>query len=481
MSTENGTFDVIVIGSGVVGLSIADALGGAGVSTLCIGQVGDSASMATSAAGAMLGAFGEVTASAVSAVDLVELDTRVTAARSYPAFIDKLRDITGIVVPNGDGTIVIANMTNGHDRRNLAAIQASAQRYGTEAESVDPVDVPGLRPADGYEVVEALFLSSEGWVDTRELLNALRKSVLTSASSHLLTANVRRLRQAGGRVTGVELENDLVLSAGTVVVAAGAGTQRILRQLENSMLNVPPLLICKGVGIRVTGAREVFPYAVRTPNRDFSCGTHLIPFGNGRLYLGATNRMTSPEGSGTAATIGEISAIVHSALHEINAGLSLCDFADASYGLRSLSSDRYPVVGATAVPGLMVAAGTYRNGVLLAPIVADFVKSEILESGSVCHNPFRPNADFRSSPVVEQHSATLKNGVGDLVSYILHPDKRLSHNKKNELCNFLSMLMRVALLGEEVEEVQQAREVLEKYPVAETIPYLFNELSRRSD
>jgi glycine oxidase len=41
--------------------------------------------------------------------------------------------------------------------------------------------------------------------------------------------------------------------------------------------------------------------------------------------------------------------------------------------LRPGSPDNLPILGATSVPGLVLATGHYRNGVLLTPITADAI------------------------------------------------------------------------------------------------------------
>jgi glycine oxidase len=56
--------------------------------------------------------------------------------------------------------------------------------------------------------------------------------------------------------------------------------------------------------------------------------------------------------------------------------------AEAWAGLRPRSADGLPVLGETAVSGLFVAGGQFRNGILFAPLVADIMRRIVLGEGT---------------------------------------------------------------------------------------------------
>src|SRR6266568_4351480 len=123
---DSDTWDVIVVGGGVIGLAITRELGQRGLSTVCVGQPFDTPGTASSAAGAMLGALGEVTAAATSPQDRDETQLRMLAAERYPAFLASVTSGSGRPVAVGHGTIVVANLVNEDDRTNLRAIAETA-------------------------------------------------------------------------------------------------------------------------------------------------------------------------------------------------------------------------------------------------------------------------------------------------------------------------------------------------------------------
>jgi glycine oxidase len=468
--------DVIVVGSGVVGLSIARELGRAGITTSCIGPGHDGDGAASAAAGAMLGALGEVTAGAAGEPERDELLLRLAAAAAYPGFVDELEDETGRTVARGSGTVVVANLVNEQDRANLRAISATAHEHGVRVEDVDPDEVAGLNPARGYEAVGACHLPDEGWVDTSELLVALAYAVRTGERTDLERATVSGIRTDGGRVVGVELADGTVRGASTVVLAAGVAVQELLDGIGEPVGPLPGLLPGKGVSIRVRAPELAVPHVIRTPNRDFACGTHVVPRGDGSTYIGATNRVSATPGAGPGITPGELHSLLNSAIHEINTGFRTAEYLTSCFGLRPLTTDHHPLVGATAVPGLFVATGTYRNGVLLAPELARVVTEEL--TGRAPHNPFRPDAPFRRGRVRrEEMLDAVDAGMRDLVSFLVEPGGHLPYNRHRELRTFLQALGRGAACGGDTAEFRRMRELLERYPIAEMVPQVFYEIT----
>jgi glycine oxidase len=72
-------------------------------------------------------------------------------------------------------------------------------------------------------------------------------------------------------------------------------------------------------------------------------------------------------------------------------GITELEFTEVSAGLRPGSPDNAPVLGASALPGLLLATGHFRNGVLLTPVTGD-VMAELLATGETPEvaRPFSP-------------------------------------------------------------------------------------------
>jgi glycine oxidase len=106
---------------------------------------------------------------------------------------------------------------------------------------------------------------------------------------------------------------------------------------------------------------------------------YIVPWVNGRVLVGATVEDAGFDERATAAGVR----------HLLEAGcalvpqLSQASFAEVRVGLRPASPDPLPIVGASSViPGLVYAAGHYRNGVLLAPLTAMLVKDVVFNTNT---------------------------------------------------------------------------------------------------
>lgn len=182
--------------------------------------------------------------------------------------------------------------------------------------------------------------------------------------------------RAACRAAGVELRAEPVpdlagLEAGTVVLAAGAASGRLLPEL-----GVRPV---KGQLLHLRGE----PLLTRTIR---GADAYLVPRGDGRLVVGAT---VEEKGDDMRATAGGVYELLRAA-YELVPGVTELAFTEAVVGLRPATADNAPVIGRWD-DRLIVATGHYRNGILLAPVTADLVV-ELLGSGQVpaLGAPFSP-------------------------------------------------------------------------------------------
>ena len=110
--------NIMVIGGGVVGLAIALELSESGANVINVfPRSGDTLS-ASRAAGAMLGAFGELSADD-GADEMAEFEFRLAAQRYYPSWLARLRESSGERVSQVEGTIIIANNQGARDRDSI--------------------------------------------------------------------------------------------------------------------------------------------------------------------------------------------------------------------------------------------------------------------------------------------------------------------------------------------------------------------------
>lgn len=484
--SRHGGHDVIVVGAGIIGAAIALELAERGLRVACAGDSAETLGTASSAAGAMLGVLGEVTAGQDDPLDEAELRLRHEAAQAWPAFAARIQEHTRQSLPINYGTFVIANILNARDTVNLAAIAAAADRLDLPHEPIAPAEVPYLQPAPGHQPISALWLPHEGYIDTSRLLPAAHTTVVTHPKISYFPDLVTKILHDTQRVTGAVLADGTRLPAETIVLAAGVGTQTLLDQIGPHTGMTARLLPGKGTSFTLTDHDQHLPHVIRTPNRDFACGTHLVPRPSGGLYLGATNRIAATPAATEQPSPGEINALIHSAAHEINTRIRTIAFTSVRHGMRPLSSDGRPLIGATGLTGLHLATGTYRNGILLAPAIANHITNHI--TGASPHTSGEPETDidlFAPTAAWRPHApdvpAVLKDGVPHIVSFVMEPGGFLPYDRKGELERVLLTLFLLAFTDDHDADLRDLRQrcatLLSGARVPETVPQIFYEMA----
>jgi glycine oxidase len=375
----NRGYDVLVVGNGVLGLSLGLVLARRGVS---VAVVGDPARpfAASAAAGAMNGCFGEVTpvllASAHGRTKL-DLDYRATGMwGDWAASIVEQSDETSL--RSATGTVVILNTVGVPqiDSDGYAAIRAALRQYGEPYEDLDAQQVPWLRPDPMSRPLQAMFLPNEHGVNAPALLRGLATAV-TTAGGHLIGEHITDLVLAGGRVTGVEMGSGAQLSAPTVVLAAGAASHQLLRRVPREITDrIPAVVAGMGVALLLETEDGTMPDSViRTPNRAFACGLHAVPREDGHVYIGATNDILAKPRR--TAAVGDLT-LLFGCTRQIRTDLGGGHIEKILVGNRPVPLDGFPLLGEAGVPGLWMMTGTYRDGLHQSPLLATEMAARIL-------------------------------------------------------------------------------------------------------
>ncbi|HUY64112.1 MAG TPA: glycine oxidase ThiO [Acidimicrobiales bacterium] len=226
--------------------------------------------------------------------------------------------------------------------------------------------VPALAPGVGA----GLWAPGDHQVDNRLLLDALVDAV-AGAGVELRRQAVDAVELSGGVVAGVVLDNGEAVAAATVVLATGStmaqmgglptGAVPSLRPVKGQILRLSPSPRAPGMGCSVRGMVE-------------GSSVYLVPRRDGSLVVGAT---VEELGFDTEVTAGAVYELLRDA-RRLVPGVSEMGLGEATARLRPCSADNGPVVGACGpVPGLVVAGGHYRNGILLAPITAEAVAAVV--------------------------------------------------------------------------------------------------------
>jgi glycine oxidase len=351
-------FDVVIVGGGIAGLAVAWGARQRGLSTVVL-ERDRLAHGATHVAAGMLAPISEAR---VGERGLLAL-SRASLDR-YPAFVAELADASGRDPGyRTSGTLLVARDRDEAEAldRELAEREAMglpvARLRASEARRREPALAPTLRLA--------LDVPGDHAIDPRALSAALAAAVERGGGALREHAEVARavLSDDDERVVGVELTSGERIHADRVVLAAGAWVGALGGLPAHARVPVRPV---KGQIVRLrdpAGASGV-PLLTRTIRMQPG---YIVPRGDGRYVLGAT---MEERGFDTAPTAGGIFELLRDAT-ELVPGVSELEIEEVAAGLRPGTPDNAPVLGPGAIDGLQWAAGCFRHGILLAPLVAD--------------------------------------------------------------------------------------------------------------
>jgi glycine oxidase len=342
--------DVVIIGAGLIGCGVAYELAKRGASVTVFDRA-EPARAASWAGAGMLAPYSEEIA------DPAMLALCDASLRAYPAFVDELRERSGVDAHlRREGTLHVA--FDEGSARELAARCEAFRRNGADATVLDRDATLAREPMIAGNVRGAVYVANEAHVDNRRLGRAL-VAACTEAGVRFDRTDGVSIEADARRVRGVRTERGF-LAAGSVVNAAGAWAGELAGVPASARVAVRPV------------AGEMLALAVPkgfTRALVWSQHTYLVPRDDGRLLIGATSLERDFDVRVTAAGIA---ALLGAALRAAPA-LGAFSLVETWAGLRPASHDGRPYLGRTALDGYVVAAGHYRNGILLTPITAQAV------------------------------------------------------------------------------------------------------------
>ncbi|MEV5598818.1 glycine oxidase ThiO [Streptomyces sp. NPDC052496] len=392
--------DVLVIGGGVIGLVTAWRAAQRGLRT-AVADPAPGGGAAQVAAG-MLAAVTELHYGEQTLLGL-----NLASARRYPGFAAELTEASGLDLGyRRCGTLAVA--LDADDRAHLRDLHALQRRSGLESEWLTGRECRRLEPMLAPGVRGGLRVDGDHQVDPRRLAAALL-AACERAGVVFHRAAAERLTVGRGRATGVELAGGERIAAGQVVLAAGSRSGRLAGVPEDVL---PPVRPVKGQVLRLRmpdGLPGGVPFLSRTVRAVVRGGPlYLVPRENGELVVGATSEEL---GWDTTVTAGGVYELLRDA-HELVPGITELPLVETRAGLRPGSPDNAPLLGPTALPGLLVATGHHRNGVLLTPVTGD-VMAAVLTGGPLPEEAraFSPDR-FAAPPPGTAHGSAPAHGQG---------------------------------------------------------------------
>lgn len=361
--------DVLVIGGGVIGLSIAREMHKSGAGHITLIEQGVCGREASWAAAGMLSPQAEVTERGVF------YDVCSRSRDLYPEFAAGLLSETGVDIElDRTGTLCLA-FTDG-DVREIRERIACQQSAGLELEHLTAAEVRRAEPFVSPAVGEGLYFAGDWQVDNRKLCEALVRYARTAGIDIRENTRALRIAAASGRVTGVETDTDTI-TAGLTVLATGAWTSLIQLGDAAFPVNIEPV---RGQIVAFKTAKRLFRHVI------YSGRGYLVPRSDGRLLAGSTSEAAGFDRSTTSSAMQDLCKMAS----EIAPAMAGMQPADHWAGLRPKALDALPVIGTLdGFESLFVAAAHYRNGILLAPITARLAAGHL--SGESVAAAFSPD------------------------------------------------------------------------------------------
>ncbi|BAQ63400.1 glycine oxidase ThiO [Geminocystis sp. NIES-3709] len=334
MKTSN---EIIIIGGGIIGLSIAVELKLKGLGVTVLSR--NFTQAATKAAAGML---------APRAEQLPEgamLDLALESLALYPEWARKLEQLSNEDIDYNPCGIIAPIYQQPSQTNNNWLDRDTIQLY---------------QPHLGDEVMGGYWYPEEGQVDPRKL----GKVLLTVAK--LLGVDVKEGIEAiaftrhQGRINNI-LTKSGIFSADTYILASGAWSSKLfplpVRPVKGEMLSLK------------------IPLDNPLERVIFGENTYLVPKKDGRLIIGATSEDIGWKEGNTAEGIN---TLLNRAIR-LYPPLGTWQLDEIWYGFRPATADEMPILGYGDVDNLIFATGHYRNGILLAPITAKLISNLIID------------------------------------------------------------------------------------------------------
>lgn len=317
---------VRVLGAGIIGLACADELIARGHDVRVVDPAPGSG--ASYAAAGMLSPAGEVWHGEAA---LLELGRR--SAALWPEYAARLG-----VRHRASGTVLV-----GLDHGDLQQVERRVEllaAHGVDARLLDRRELRDREPTVTARALGGAVLPDDHSVDPRAVLAALRARVPVTATD--------------------DGEADVT------VVATGA------------RLPAPFAHLVRGVRGEIVRARTTDPPRTTVRGEVRGEPVYVVPRDGGEVVIGATSE---EHDAAPHPTVGGIARIL-AAARELVPGLEHAELLEVLARDRPGSPDNLPLVGPSGTEGVVLAAGHFRHGVLLAPLTAHLV-ADHLETGAV--------------------------------------------------------------------------------------------------
>lgn len=342
--------DVIVIGGGIIGLSISWELARRSARVLLVDR-GEPGQEASHAGGGMIADLDPVLP-----VELHELAHR--SAKLYPAFVSELASESQHTIDLRDVGVIAFEQHPIAETEGICAITAE-QALALEPKLAIPPD-----PA---------YTMRERAVDPRDLVAALLIALEKRSVRIVRGEAVNKILVERGHASGVRTGR-AAYAAPCVVNCAGAWASQIAgAKLPTLPVKGHMVALAFPEELSMSSSEREQKRVLRHVLRTRWC--YIIPRSNGRYVVGST---VEPAGFDKSLSSYRVKRLQEAAARVLPQ-FAEAKIAEAWTGLRPGTPDNLPLLGSTATNGYFAATGHYRDGILLTPVTAEVMSTLILE------------------------------------------------------------------------------------------------------
>ena len=364
---------VIIIGGGIIGISIGYFLAKNNCEVLILEKSKAGREASWSAAG-MLRPQAEFE-------DAALLRLCLESIKSYPEFAKQLFDDTGVNINyKTEGTIIIA--ITDEQLRELHKRFEEQKILGLRAEWLSNKELLELEPNAFRYVKGSVLIKGDHWANNRLIVEALIKGVRKYKCVIMEDCLVESYIHEKNRIVGVKTSVGS-FSGKYIINSAGSWASHI--KSDDAKL-IPPIKPILGQLVEISTPDMLITHNICTYS------SYLASKDKNSIVIGST---MEDVGFNKTVTVSGVSQLLKNAV-ELVPKISDCVFKDVWAGFRPTAPDKLPVLGRTSAEGLLMATGTYRNGILLAPIVGKLISEIIVrDSESELIEPFKIERFYR--------------------------------------------------------------------------------------
>ena len=365
---------ILIIGGGIIGLSIAWRLIGIGKKVIIIDKknLGKEASWA--AAGMLSGRL-----------DLKPCEKKLLpifekSHLAWPKFAEELENKSGKSIGyKKEGTLRVA--CDLHEEKKLKNNYDFLKNNKVNITWLSGDKIRDKEPYVSNNVLSGFFSPDDHHVNNRYILDALITILKKNKNNCIFKENteVEKIITNKNQVIGVKTNNEIIKTK-EIIVCSGAWTSKI----KNIEIKEVPIRPVKGqmICLKMPKGNSLLKHILWREN------VYLVPRDNSDLIIGATEEEMGYDKSLTVGGIYNLLKIAREVLPAIE-DLSI---VESWSGLRPTSRDDAPIIGPSKkLKGLIYATGHHKNGILLAPLTSSVIKNYYL-NGNIGNdfNNFEP-------------------------------------------------------------------------------------------